>query len=605
MKSIDFTSVELQSGYWFSKEELNRKITINAVYEQFDASGRIGAFDCNWRDGQEKRPHIFWDSDVAKWMEGTAYILAQHADAELERRLDELIEKIRIHQGSDGYFNIYFITVEPAMRFHNRDSHELYCAGHLIEAAIACDAIGKPVLLECMKKYVDYIRRVFVEEKSALFATPGHEELEIALMRLYRYTGERSYLELAAHFINIRGTQDDYCSEQYASYSCAHSVHNQSHLPVREQREAVGHAVRAFYLYTGMAMLAKETDDAELFAVCRTLFENITRCKMYVTGGVGSSHIGEVFTNAFDLPNDIAYAETCAAISLMFFSRAMGENEVDGCYADVIERAFYNGVLSGLSLDGKRFFYTNPLEINRNEHFKNAFGEAWFPITQRPEIFGCSCCPPNLNRLLPTLGGYLFGREEDTLYIHQYATARMMENGVSCTMETDYPVSGSVRITVEGILKVAVRIPGWCSSFEVNKPYKMEKGYAVIQNDGTPIHLELDLTPHAVFADSRVARDAYKLCIMRGPVVYCAESVDNGPDLHAFSIATDFAWSERNVTECGLPEFDISAFRLADSGQLYSSVVPEETAATLHLIPYSAFANRGECDMRVWFYRHK
>ena len=604
MKNIDFSKVKLQSGYWFSKENLNRKITINAVYEQFDATGRIHAFDCDWREGQENKPHVFWDSDVAKWMEGAAYILAQHPDAELERRLDELIEKIRIHQGSDGYFNIYFTAVEPAMRFHNRDAHELYCAGHLIEAAIACDEIRKPVLLECMKKYVDYIRHVFMDEKSALFASPGHEELELALIRLYRHTGDRSHLALAAHFINVRGTKDDFYNEQYMSYSYA-TNHNQSHLPVREQKEAVGHAVRALYLYTGMAMLAKETADAELFASCRTLFDDVTCRKMYVTGGIGSTHIGEAFTNAYDLPNDIAYAETCAAIALMFFCHAMEENEADGRYADIIERTFYNGVLSGLSLDGTRFFYRNPLEINLNEHFENSFGKPWFPITQRPEIFGCSCCPPNLNRLLPTLGGYLFGHCDDTLYIHQYTAARMSDGGISCTIETDYPISGSIRVTAEGIPTVALHIPEWCASFSLNKQYELRNGYAVIQNDGTQIQFELDLTPRAVFADSRVARDAYKLCIMRGPVVYCAESVDNGPNLHAYSVAPNFTWSERSVMKCELPELDITAFRLAEGRQLYSSTIPEETTATLHLIPYSAFANRGETDMRIWFSMHK
>lgn len=596
MQSIDFGKVELQSGYWFKKEKLNREITINAVYEQFEASGRIRAFDCNWREGQENRPHIFWDSDVAKWMEGAAYILAHHPDAELEKKLDTLIEKIRIHQGSDGYFNIYFMAVEPAMRFHNRDCHELYCAGHLIEAAIACDEIGKPVLLECMKKYVSYIHRVFVEEKSVAFASPGHEEIELALVRLYRYTGEQAYLQLAAHFINIRGTEND------VDGNGRYRQEIQCHVPVRKQEEAVGHAVRALYLYTGMAMLAKETEDTELLNVCRTLFENISDKKMYVTGGVGSTHIGEAFTNAFDLPNDTAYAETCASIALMFFCRAMLENEPDGKYADVIERAFYNGVLSGISLDGKQFFYENALEINLNEHFESEYGKPRFPITQRPEIFSCSCCPPNLNRLLPSLGGYLFGLDNDVLYVNQYASAQMTDGNISCTVKTDYPVSGNISVTASGVEKIALRIPEWCGAFQMNKPYEMKNGYAIFQNDGTPVTLELDMTPHAVFADSRVARDAYKLCIMRGPVVYCAEAVDNGEELHRFSIAPDFSWSEKRDTVSDLPELDISAFRLQDSKKLYSTNVPRRESAALHLIPYSSFANRGESDMRIWFH---
>lgn len=602
MNSIDHSRVHLHSGFWLEKAELNRKITIRAVYEQFARTGRLRAFDMNWREGEENRPHIFWDSDVAKWMEGAAYSLAQHPDTELEAQLDALIEKIRCHQGADGYFNTYFTALAPAERFRNRDNHELYCAGHLIEAAIACDAIGKPVLLSCMKQYVAYIRRVFMEEKSAGFSSPGHEEIELALLRLYRHTGEPQYRELAEHFIHIRGTAADSCDPRFrpAFYDPDHSTHNQSHRPVREQTEAVGHAVRALYLYTGMAMLAKETDDTALLETCRTLYTDITRRKMYVSGGVGSTHIGEAFTNPYDLPNDTAYAETCAAIALVLFCRAMLENEPDGRYADTMERALYNGVLSGLSLDGRRFFYVNALEINRNEHFQNPFGAPHFPLTQRPEIFSCSCCPPNLNRLLASVGGYLFGREGDVLYVHQYAAATLQDGALHATVETAYPLSGQIRITAAGAGTVALRIPAWCTDFRLNHPYTQKNGYAYIRNDGSPIELALDLTPRAVFADSRVARDAYRLCIQRGPVVYCAEEVDNGDGLHRFSVAPSFGWKETAEYFGGLPALQIEAYRLADS-EPYTTAAPARERVSLRLIPYNAFANRGESDMRVWF----
>ena len=593
MKSIDFGHVTLDPGYWLDKEILNRKITINSVYEQFDETGRIKAFDCSYREGEENRPHYFWDSDVAKWMEGAAYILSRHQDARLEERLDSLISKIKLHQGYDGYFNIYFTAVEPSMRFQKRSNHELYCAGHLIEAAIACDQIGKPDLLACMKKYIAYIHQIFVVEKSAAFSSPGHEEIELALVRLSRYTKDSFYLDLAAHFINMRGTAEDVQD---------HFEHNQSHLPVREQEEAVGHAVRALYLYTGMAMLAKDTQDNTLLAACRTLFEDIISRKMYVTGGVGSTSIGESFTNPFDLPNDTAYAETCAAIAMMFFGRALSENEPDSRYADVIERAFYNNVLSGISLDGKRFFYENTLEINLNEHFENDYGKPRYPITLRPEIFGCSCCPPNLNRLLSSLGGYLFGLEDDTLYIHQYTAAHMEQDSVSCTMKTRYPMDGEVSLTASGVSVLALRIPGWCSSFQCSHPYEMKHGYACIKNDGATVTISFDMRPKAVFANSHAARDTYKLCVMRGPVVYCAEAIDNQNELYRYSVSPDFTWKVNFNTASGLPELDISAYYLEDNASLYFQSIPVKTEASLHLIPYSSFANRAEYDMAVWLH---
>ena len=599
MKHINKSYTELKSGYLFSKEELNRKITIDAVYTQFDKTGRFAALDCDWREGQENRPHIFWDSDVAKWIEGAAYSLAKHADPELEAKIDALTQKIKLNQQKDGYFNSYFTAVEPSKRFYNRHAHELYCAGHLIEAAIACDEIGKRELLECMEKYIEYIYRVFVKEKSARFVTPGHEEIELALLRLYRHNGNRLALELAAHFINVRGTDEDkqpdtpYVQRQY----------DQSHLPVREQKEAVGHAVRGLYLYTAMAMLAKETGDELLLDTCRALFKNISERKMYVTGGVGSTCIGEAFTYDFDLPNDTAYTETCAAISLIYFCNAMLENENDARYADVIERALYNGVLSGLSLDGERFFYTNPLEINLKEHFKRYGGERQFPITQRPEIFSCSCCPPNLNRLLASLEGYVFGTDGGTVFINQYAAADMNNGNVQCSVATDYPVSGKITVTANGAEKIALRIPSWCGSFTLNKPYTVKNGYAVVANDGTPTELTLDIEPKAVFADSRVMRDNCRLCIMRGPVVYCAEAIDNEMDLHRYFIKPNFKYELRQTVQNALPELDVEAACIKESGALYSSASPQFEPSVLHLIPYSTFANREECDMRVWINR--
>lgn len=591
MKHIGFEYVTLNSGYAFEKQELNRTVTLDAVYRRFEETGRIKAFDFDYRDGIGERPHIFWDSDVAKWMEGAAYSLKKHYDKITEERLDSLIEKICMHQCSDGYFNIYFTAVEPAKRFSDRDCHELYCAGHLIEAAVACAKIGKPVLLERMEKYADCIEKAFVTEKSAKFASPGHEEIEIALLKAYRYTHKEKYFNLAKHFIKIRGTENDIGNVSY----------NQSHKPVQEQTEAVGHAVRALYLYTSMAMLALDSNDAELFSACKKLFFDITEKKMYVTGATGSTYIGEAFTNPYDLPNDTSYAETCASIGLAFFSSAMLENEINGKYGDVIERTFYNGILSGLSLDGKKFFYENALEIDFNSHFKNEFGEKRYPITRRPEIFSCSCCPPNLNRFLSSLGGYLFSVDGDTLYINQYAGAELNFENIFCTVSTDYPRSGEISICAKGVKKLAFRVPSWCRSFSCSCPYECENGYAYTENTGSPIEIRFDMSPYAVFSSPKVACDAYKLCIMRGPVLYCAEEDGNEKELHRYSLSPDFTAVKSSTFNCSLPEMDVDAYRLTDIGELYSLNIPKVEKAKLHLIPYNSFANRREGNMRVWF----
>lgn len=596
MKTYSFHQVELTDGYLFAKQQLNRTVTIPSVYDRFAETGRVKAFDFDYKEGDEIKPHIFWDSDLAKWIEGAAYAIQKKPDASFSEKIDALVAKIQANQGEDGYFNIYYTVVEPQGRWSNRDRHELYCAGHLMEAAVAyAEATGKTELLTCMEKYADYIHKVFIEEKSAAFRTPGHQEIELALVRMYRYTKKKKYLDMAAYFINIRGAVE----EPLNNY-----VYHQSHLPVREQKEAVGHAVRALYLYTGMAYVAKETDDPSLIDACKLLWENITHYKMYVTGGVGSTEIGEAFTDAYDLPNDTAYTETCAAIALVFFANAMLEFENDAKYADVTERALYNGILSGLSLDGKKFFYTNPLEITVSEHFvSDRFGKRPLPITQRPPVFKCSCCPPNVNRLLASLGSYLYGRDGDVLYINQFISSTLTDEDVHCTVQTEYPNEGTIRILADGLPFVAVRIPSWCEAFTLNKPYTMKNGYAVVENDGSEIVVDLTMTPVAVFANTRVLRDAGRLCVMRGPVVYCAESVDNGAYLHDYLLSPDFSYTEELEDEFGLYTLTVSAAkRINTSDALYSHSAPKIEDTTLKLIPYNCFANRGETDMLVWFF---
>ena len=463
-----------------------------------------------------------------------------------------------------------------------------------MEAAVAyAEATGKTGLLTCMETYADYIAKVFMEEKSAAFRTPGHEEIELALVKLYRHTGKRKYLDLAAYFINTRGTDEDIGRVAY----------NQSHAPVREQDSAVGHAVRAMYLYTGMAYLAAETKDETLITACKRLWDDVTKHKMYVTGGLGSTYIGEAFTTPFDLPPDQAYTETCAGIALCFFANAMLALENKAVYADVIERALYNGVLSGLSLDGAEFFYENPLEINLSERFVSVWGARRFPAHRRVACFSCSCCPPNVNRLLASLGSYVYGLEGDTLYINQFAGSEMTSGEIRATVTTAYPNEGNVTVTATGVSKLAIRIPAWCDTFSLDRPYVMQDGYALIDNDGTPVTLSMDLTPRRVWADPRVLRAAGRVAIMKGPVVYCAEGTDNGErELHSYVIPSDFTAAEEESDAYGLPVLTVPCRKeAADGEELYRNASPKAEAATLRLIPYCAFANRAETDMRVWF----
>lgn len=598
MKLYSYEQVDMTGGFAFEKQELNRLVTIKAVYDRFTETGRFDAFRFAYREGDPIRPHYFWDSDVAKWAEGVAYILKKHPTPALERIVDEVVEQIEKNQCEDGYFNIFHTVVEPEKRWKDRHHHELYCAGHLMEAAVAyAEATGKTKFLSCMEKYADHIYRVFVEEGSAAFVTPGHEEIELALVKMYRYTGKKKYLELSQFFIDQRGVAKEPVSGRYI----------QSHLPVREQNEAVGHAVRALYLYVGMAYLAQETGDKELLDACKTLWRDIVDRKMYITGGVGSTYIGEAITHAYDLPNDTSYAETCASIALMLFGNAMLAHENNAEYADVVERAFYNGVLSGLSQSGDAFFYENALEINLSERFDAAVHNGWgdakrrFPITQRPKVFKCSCCPPNINRLLPSLGNYVYGRDGDTLYINQYVASTLTDGEIICTQSTDYPRNGQVRVTVKGLSRVALRIPSWCDQFTLNLPYVMENGYAVVENSGAEILLDMEIKPRAVWSDARVLRDVGKVAIMRGPVVYCAESVDNGENLHALALSLPLCAREVKDDTFSLPILEIDGERrLPFEGVLYANQPPKTERVGVKLIPYHCFANRGESNMLVW-----
>lgn len=596
---FNFNEVTLTGGFWKAISEKNRKTTLYAVYDRFAETGRFAALKCNWKEGEPNRPHIFWDSDVAKWIEGVAYVIAKTPDPVLEARVEEMIDDIEANQWEDGYINSYFTTVAPEKRFTVRGDHELYCIGHLIEAAVAYYyATGKDRFLKVMERCVDCVWRIFVEEQSAAFVTPGHEEIEIALLRLYRATKNEKHLDLCKFFINQRGNN----SKDQQIFAGLKPGYEQSNAPVRELTLAEGHSVRAMYLYTAMADLAMETGDEALKAACLRLYEDVVDRKMYITGGIGSTNIGEAFTIPYDLPSERAYTETCASIGLMLFAQKMLEMQGDAGYADTVERVMYNGMLAGLSLDGTAFFYENPLEITLSDHRKNTstVDRERFPITQRLKVFGCSCCPPNLNRLLSSMERFVYRVQGSTCYIDQYMSSTLKQDGISVTVETAYPTDGVIKVTATGVDKLALRIPGWCRFFTLSAPYTMESGYAVVENP-TDLTLALEMTPTLYEANAEVNDCAGKAALMVGPIVYCAEGIDNGGvNLHRLAYSTNLNPEYTFCNTCGLNKLTVDGYITEASSALYRPLADRYTATRIHLIPYYAFANRGESDMLVW-----
>ncbi len=600
-QKISFSKVTIRDGFWKNKQTLNEDVTSYAVYDRFSETHRFDALKCRpCFEHPDWKPHIFWDSDVAKWLEGVSYILTKHDDPKLRKLSEDAISDMIKSQLPDGYYNCYYEVTEQDQRFRIRGNHELYCAGHLMEAAVAhFEETGERYFLDMMCRYADYIYEVFVKEDSAAFVTCGHPEVELALVRLYQATGVEKYLELARFFLNQRGNNE----KDPPSYEIFYNTYDQSSMPLRKLEKAEGHAVRALYLYCAMADLAKIDGDQELFAACRRVFDNMVEQRMYITGGLGSTHHGEAFTIDYDLPNRTAYAETCASIAMIFFGLRMSELEADGKYADVIEREMYNGALSGLSLDGKKFFYENPLEIdpylaNVNTSTKD---HDRLPIMQRVEVFDCSCCPPNLVRFLSSIGNLIYAEGEDTLFVHQYIPS---ETG-HVTMDTHYPSDGEIRIHISGGYKhAALRIPGWGRDFSGNYPYTQKNGYIYIELCGEDeILLNLSMKPCIYAAKPEVHQDAGKVAVQYGPIVYCAEAVDNGANLKSIFLPIEAEFTLVPDEKTGLPALETTAYRQKEQDQLYAPVEKTEEPIKLRLIPYHAFANRGISEMLVWLKR--
>ncbi|HCJ8653918.1 TPA: glycoside hydrolase family 127 protein [Escherichia coli] len=585
---------------------------------------------------------VFQDSDVAKWLEAVAWSLCQKPDAELEKTADEVIELIASAQCEDGYLNTYFTVKAPEERWSNlAECHELYCAGHLIEAGVAFfQATGKRRLLEVVCRLADHIDSVFGPDESKLHGYPGHPEIELALMRLYEVTEEPRYLALTNYFVEQRGAQPHYYDQEYEkrgqtshwhTYGPAWMVkdkaYSQAHLPLAQQQTAIGHAVRFVYLMTGVAHLARLSHDDSKRQNCLRLWNNMAQRQLYITGGIGSQSSGEAFSSDYDLPNDTVYAESCASIGLMMFARRMLEMEGDSQYADVMERALYNTVLGGMALDGKHFFYVNPLEVHPKSLKFNHIYDHVKPIRQR--WFGCACCPPNIARVLTSIGHYLYTPREDALYINIYAGNSMevpVENGtLRLRVSGNYPWQEQVTIAVESPQPVrhtlALRLPDWCTQPQIilngeEVEQDIRKGYLHITREwqeGDTLNLTLPMPVRRVYGNPLVRHVAGKVAIQRGPLVYCLEQADNGESLHNLWLPTDapFTTFEGNGLFSHKILIQAPGYRYEQSNPEqqplwhYDSAPAKRQTQTLTFIPWFSWANRGEGEMRIWVNEEK
>ena len=639
MSGMFIENIRIDSSFWNPIRETIRREGIPYQWEALndrlaDAVPSYCMRNFRVAAGREQGMHggfVFQDSDVAKWLESVAYCLADHPDDGLESIADGAIDEIVAAQQPDGYLDTYYIINGLEKRWTNlMDHHELYCAGHMIEAAVAYyRATGKRKLLDAVIRLADHIDSVFGPEEGKSKGYPGHPVIEMALMKLFDLTGNDRYLKLAAFFVNQRGQAPLYFDEEkkrnnnacYWDKGVLKYAYYQADKPVREQEDASGHAVRALYLFSGMADVARETGDLELAEACRRMWRSVTQHRMYVTGAVGSSEYGEAFTYDYDLPNDLVYGETCASVALVFFAQRMLRAEVRAEYADVLERALYNTVLSGMQLDGRKFFYVNPLEVVPEACEKDQRLHHVKPIRQ--PWFGCACCPPNLNRLVMSLGNYIASREQDTVYIHLYVNGEITTEAdgkqIRIGMDTKYPWDGAVRLVIreDASFVLGLRIPGWCRSWSLKmngEPLEAEPsgGYIRLLRDwhtGDTVELSLEMKPEVIFANPRVYKDTGLAAVARGPLVYCLEEADNGKDLHLVRMGDNPVFKEKwDSGLSGIIALTSEGQKITDEGwedhQLYMPAAAEKRIPVmLRWIPYFAWANRGKGEMRVWIHR--
>ncbi len=628
IKPVPFTAVKVGEGFWLPRMTTNREVTVRYDFKKCEETGRIANFaraGC-LEDGGFQGIY-FNDSDVAKVIEGAAYCLALQPDKELDEYLDRLIVKIAAAQEDDGYLYTARTIGDPKYNYpgkekrwsHLAHGHELYNVGHMYEAAIAhYEATGKKTLLNVAIKNADLVCKTFGPDEGQIVDVPGHQEIEIGLVKLFRLTGDEKYLKQAKFFIDMRGRQDKR-PKTYGTYT-------QDHKPLVQQEEAVGHAVRGGYFYAGVADVAALTGDEDYLEAIDRIWQDVVDCKLYIIGSVGQHGAGEGYAGAWKLDNTRAYNETCAAIALALWNQRMFLLHGDSKYADVLERVIYNGFLSGVSLSGDKFFYPNPLTCDMKFKFNHG-------AMERSPWFGCSCCPVNVVRFLPSLPGMVYAQKDDTAYVNLFINGtgkvELPDNNVKLTQKTRYPWDGKIRITITpekaGEFALKVRIPGWA----LNKPlpsdlYKvkpadrfdwrptwtvngksisspLEKGYAVIRRSWEPgdvVEINLPMKAQRVTAHENVIPNRGRVAITRGPLVYCAEGADNKGKVLDLYLPED-----PKLTPAFKPDLLGGVTVLTGTARSVSraedgSVVNKPKKITM--VPYYAWCHRGANEMQVW-----
>ena len=581
---IDFSHVKINDNFWSPRLKNHVSHTLPVCIDQIEnKTGRILNFENAAKRSGEHSGIFYDDSDVYKALEGIAYSLINKPNPELEKKADEWIDKFAAAQEPDGYINTFYTLTGLDKRWTNMDKHEMYCAGHMIEAAVAhYKATGKRKLLDVSIRMADYMMSEFGPGKRHW--VPGHEEIELALVKLYEITNQEKYLDFAYWLLEERG----HGHGSKGTEGTWSPIYYQDEAPVRELSSINGHAVRAMYLFCGMADVAALKNDTGYIGALNRLWHDVASTKMYLTGGIGSSRHNEGFTEPYDLPNYEAYCETCASVGMVFWNSRMHQLTGDSKYIDVLERSMYNGALAGISLKGDLFFYVNPLASHGDHH--------------RKEWYGTACCPSQVSRFLPSIGNYIYGTSEEAIWVNLYIGSKTGVNTGKAEMtlnqQTNYPWDGNVTLTVESLNKpirkeFRLRIPGWCKSHTVTvngdaitNP-QVEKGYLVINRkwrSGDIITLNMDMPAEMVQADPRVKENTGKRAVQRGPLVYCAEETDNPSfDELALSSASKLKETFNPALLNGVTVID------AVSG-----------GKTIRYIPYYAWDNREAGQMKVW-----
>jgi hypothetical protein B2_02969 len=582
IEQIDFSHVKINDNFWSPRLSKHVSATLPVCIDQIEnQTGRIRNFE-NAAKGEGEHSGIFFDdSDVYKALEGMAYSLINNPDPELEKKADEWIDKFAAAQQPDGYINTFYTLTGLDKRWTNMDKHEMYCAGHMIEAGVAYyQATGKRKLLDVCIRMTDHMMSQFGPGKRHW--VPGHEEIELALVKLYQTTQEQKYLDFAYWLLEERGHGHGTMGDE----GKWNPVYYQDIVPVRQLTDISGHAVRCMYLYCGMADVAALKNDTGYIAAMDRLWDDVVHRNMYITGGIGSSRDNEGFTEDYDLPNLDAYCETCASVGMVLWNQRMNQLTGDSKYIDVLERSLYNGALAGISLGGDRFFYVNPLESKGDHH--------------RQEWYGCACCPSQLSRFLPSIGNYIYASSDDALWVNLYigntGQIRIGETDILLTQETDYPWDGSVKLTISTSQplekEIRLRIPDWCKTYDLSINGKKinvpkEKGYAVIKDwkSQDVIALDMDMPVEIVAADPHVKENFDKRAIQRGPLVYCMEEIDNTEYFDQIQLS---------------PSTTFQTAFVSDILNGIKTIKTNGRAQSATFIPYYAWDNRKAGKMRVW-----